>query len=149
MVPDGLLLQPLLSSGQWEDALREWEKNVSLQMLGHRTAMVMQKVMPAKHGPVLKDIASAFYQQDDDLRWHIFQQVKTTGFSSPIGALALSLFWSFGSMSPRELEPVYPDPGLSPTLLHCALVTLVMTLSEDPVEGVNLLLTHYASLERM
>lgn len=141
------LSQQLLASGQWEEALKLWAEALSPQALGMRLATLMQEVTPASHHALLKAIADGYRQPDDTVRWQIFEGAKKVGFSTPVGALALSLFWSYGSMTPPEREPVYPDPALSPRLLHCALVMLVAQLADAPAEGVKILFSRCAAME--
>ncbi|WP_312414933.1 DUF6931 family protein [Pseudescherichia sp.] len=147
MTHDQSLLQQRLASGQWEEVLKQWAQGFSTQALGLRLAALMQEVMPASCHALLASISSGYRQPDDAVRWHVFEQGKKMGFSTPVGALALSLFWSYGSMTPPEREPVYPDPQLSPQLLHCALVMLVTQLADAPVEGVKILFARCAAKE--
>ncbi len=59
-------------------------------------------------------------------------------------ALALSLFWSQGSMSPEGLEAVYPEPHLSTGMLRCALLMLATRNADNPADGTRHLLMQWA-----
>lgn len=147
MSPQKRSPQQLLEADQWEEALRQWALRFTPQTLGIRLCALLRKVTPASLHPLLEAIAQCYHQPDDTQRWAIFEQAQAVGFTTPVGALALSLFWSQGSMSPEGLEPVYPDPQLSPQMLHCALVMYVTRLAESPVDGVRQLLAHGTASE--
>ncbi|CNK96827.1 Uncharacterised protein [Yersinia enterocolitica] len=134
-------------SSPWEETLRQWAQGFSPLALGIKLTTLLQDVTPASEKPLLEAIAQQYHQPADQCRWQIFAQAEALGFSTPIGALALSQFLSHGSMSPDELPPVYPDPQLTSQMLYCALVLFVTQLAESPVEGVRLLIDRSTALE--
>ncbi|EMF07043.1 DUF6931 family protein [Serratia marcescens] len=140
-----LQLQP--AEAIWEHTLRQWSQTFYPQALGIRLTLLLRDVMPAATHPLLEAIEQQYRQPDDQRRWQIFEQAQTLGFSSPVGALALSQFWSHGSMSPDELPPVYPEPQLSEQMLHCVLVMTAAQLAETPADGVHQLMARSAMLE--
>lgn len=140
-------VQQLLASGEWEAALQQWAQAFPLKVVGIQLAAFMREAMPAAGSALLEAIERGFQQPDDGVRWQVFEQAKKVGFSTPVGALGLSLFWAYGSMTPAEQEPVYPDPALSPRLMYCALVMLAVQLAEDPVEGATLLFSRCSAGE--
>lgn len=131
----------------WEETLRQWSLTLPPVMLGLRLTALLREVMPTTFHSLLDAIAQQYRQPEEKQRWQILEQAKKLGFSTPVGALALSQFWSHGSMSPDGLEPVYPEPELSPQMLHCALVMLVAQLAENPTDGVRQLIARSAMLE--
>ncbi|WP_330984092.1 MULTISPECIES: DUF6931 family protein [Enterobacterales] len=146
MTQHNLALQPPETS-QWEDDLRHWARTLPPLMLGLRLTALLREVMPTTTHSLLDTIARQYRQPEEGRRWQLFEQAKTLGFSTPIGALALSQFWSHGSMSPDGLPPVYPEPELSPQMMHCALVMLAAQLAENPADGVSQLIARSAMLE--
>lgn len=137
--------QQQLASGNWEEALQLWSQQFDFKTIVNQLTALLRRFASTETLPLLDDITRYARQPDEMLRWRIFEQAKDLGFNTPAGALALSLFWSQGSMSPPELEPVYPDPQLSPQLLNCALMMCACQLSESPAEGVSLLFSHITS----
>ncbi|MGN7915237.1 DUF6931 family protein [Enterobacter sp. 22466] len=131
----------------WEESLRQWAQGFSSHTLGITLTALMRSVMPDREKPLLEVIAQQYQQPEEQRRWQIFAQAEMLGFSTPVGALALSQFLSRGSMAPDGLAPVYPEPQLSAQMLHCALVMLVTQLAESPVDGVRLLIERSAALE--
>lgn len=141
------LAPQLPNTSQWEDDLRHWAQTLSPLMLGLRLTALLREVMPTTAHSLLDTIAQQYRHPEESRRWQLFEQAKTLGFSTPIGALVLSQFWSHGSMSPDSLPPVYPEPELSPHMMHCALVMLAAQLAESPADGVNQLIARSAMLE--
>lgn len=131
----------------WEEMLKEWSQAFSIQNLGIRLANVLLNFTPNEQKQLLKNIEQAFRDPDDDLRWCIFEEAQKVGFDTAVGALALSLFWSYGSMSPTTLDPVYPDLRLSPLMLQCVLVIVAAQLAEDPADGAVRLISLCSDLE--
>jgi len=133
--------------GLWEETLRQWAQTFSPPVLGMRLTALLRQITSDDLHPLLEAIAQEYRQPEDERRWQIFDQAKALDFSSPIGALALSQFWSHGSMSPEGLPPVYPQAQLSVQMLHCALVTLAAQLAENPAEGACQLIARSTTLE--
>ncbi|PTA91834.1 hypothetical protein CWM66_11545 [Kosakonia sp. H7A] len=133
-----------LACGNWEEALQQWRQQYDFKTVVSQLTALLRRFASTDALPLLDDIARYGRQPDETLRWRIFEQAKELGFNTPVGALALSLFWSQGSMSPPDLEPVYPDPQLSQQILNCALVMSACQLSDSPTEGVRLLFSHIA-----
>lgn len=137
------LAQPF-ADDEWEEVLTRWVKQaepraLSLWLLGR-----LRRCEPPASAPLLDDMQRWVALPDEKLRWQIFHQAETLGFDTPAGALALSLFWSQGSMSPEGLEPVYPEPHLSAGMLHCALLMLVTRNADNPADGTRHLLMQWA-----
>lgn len=141
MSQDQMSPQHLLDEGRWEEAIRAWMRPIPVSVLGLQLAEQLLNTQPLAENHLLQTISHWYRQPEETLRWEIFEQAKEVGFSTPSGALALSLFWSHGSLSPAGLEPVYPDPQLSAQMLHCSLVLHVAHLADTPVEGVRQWLT--------
>lgn len=139
MSEHGFPLQYPLTPDNWREALRQWSMSVPAKALGPRLVALLKTVTPQVPGmSSLQDDMFLWYQQPDDaLRWRIFEKAKAIGLSTPTGALALSLFWSQGSMAPAGLDPVYPAPEISPQMLQSALVMFVIQLADTPVESMN------------
>ncbi|WP_336213741.1 DUF6931 family protein [Enterobacter sp. P82] len=134
-------------SDSWEETLRQWAQRLSPLALGKRLTMLMQSIASEHEKPLLAAISQQYHQPEEQRRWQIFAQAEALGFSTPVGALALSQFLSHGSMAPDGLAPVYPEPQLSSQMLHCALVMLTTQLAENPVDGVRLLIERSYALE--
>lgn len=145
MSPEDLPHQQLLASGYWEEALLHWSQQIDFKTTVTQLTCVLRQITGVEVAPLLDDIARYDHQPEETLRWRIFEQGKTLGFNSAVGALALALFWSQGSMSPPEFEPVYPDPQLSQKILNCALVMSACQLADSPVEGVRQLFSRMTS----
>ncbi|EMM7535734.1 MULTISPECIES: DUF6931 family protein [Citrobacter] len=92
---------------------------------------------------LLDEMHHWYSQPDEKLRWQIFHHAESQGFDTPAGALALSLFWSQGSMSPEGLAPVYPEPHLSGEMLRCVLLMLAAQSADNPAEGFHHLLAQW------
>ncbi|PIJ48246.1 hypothetical protein BL250_14445 [Erwinia sp. OLTSP20] len=133
----------------WHAELQQWAQRFSPQVLGTRLALLLRQCPPAdaNRQALLDAIIQQYRQPDEQRRWHIFEQAKKAGFNTATGALALSLFWSAGSMAPEGLAPVYPQPHLSPQMLQCALLLCATQLAENPAEGVQQLIARATALE--
>ncbi len=127
----------LLEEGRWEEALKCWAHSLPVNRLGSQLVALLRETVPTSLHPLLSEMNQQFSQYDNARRWRIFEQAQSQDLSSPTGALALSLFWANGSMSPDDLPPVYPEPQLSSQMLECALVMLAVELGEPPVEGAR------------
>ncbi len=134
-----------LSGDNWEEALHQWSQQRDFKTVVTQLTALLRHVASTETIPLLDDISRYGRQPEETLRWRIFDQAKALGFNTPAGALALALFWSQGSMSPPDVEPVYPDPQLSQQILNCALVMSACQLSDSPMEGVRLLFSHLAN----
>lgn len=138
----------LLAIGQWEEALTLWVKQaaphtLSLWLLGCLRTSGQQTC-----APLLEEIQHWYARPEEKLRWQIFHHAEILGFDTPAGALALSLFWSQGSMSPEGLEPVYPAPHLSAQMLRCVLLMLATQNTDSPLEGTGHLFTQWIHQEK-
>ncbi|MEW7314510.1 hypothetical protein AB1E22_17710 [Buttiauxella gaviniae] len=140
--------QRQIIEGQWEEVITSWvqhadARSLSLWLLRNLRAM-------GQHNDVhLLDEMQRWYEQPDEkLRWQIFRRAETLGFDTPAGALALSLFWSQGSMSPEGLEPVYPEPHLSTEMRRCVVLMLATRNADNPAEGTQRLLTQWLNQEK-
>lgn len=138
----------LLAVKQWEDALAYMVSEHPAEKL---MGWVLKRIQasPAAQSDVMQqcaqEIALWLKDHDDARRWRIFQQAEMLGFDTPLGALGLSLFWLQGSMTPAELEPVYPEKHLSPLMLHCALKLLCVSQAADdaPLIGAQKLVSEW------
>lgn len=130
-----------------EDFLLRWEKSIPPKKLGPRLAKILKELLSQDFHSLLEDISNGYSQPENELRWKIFEQAKLIGFSTSAGTLALAFFWSTGSMSPIGLTPVYPDPELSSKMLHCVVIMCCCLLSENPLDGIEKLLSHPAMQE--
>ncbi|MGV7961192.1 hypothetical protein QPK13_08780 [Photorhabdus tasmaniensis] len=68
----------------------------------------------------------------DPLRHELFEQAQIVGFDNPISCLALSVFWSEGSMTTPDLEAVYPQPWQSLAVLADTLCLILHVYGEQP-----------------
>jgi hypothetical protein len=139
-----MTLNTLLKKGQWEDTLLLWSESINPLWLGSRLAVLLREFVSVDFFALLDDLSEGYRQPEgeDKLRWRIFEQAQRLGFDTPAGALALSFFWSQGSMAPEGLVPVYPEPELSLRMLRCALMMCATLLDQSPIEGTRLLLAH-------
>lgn len=145
MSDDGYVpLAQQFADDEWEEVLTRWVKQaepraLSLWLLGR-----LRRCEPPSSAPLLDDMQRWVAVPDEKLRWQIFHHAEILGFDTPAGALALSLFWSQGSMSPEGLEPVYPGPHLSAGMLRCALLMLATRNADNPADGTRHLLMQWA-----
>lgn len=133
----------LLAHGEWEAMLILWLEQQPYHQALYKTHACLSDVLDdAIWQRCHADIAQWLLEPDETLRWRIFQQGNLLGFASPLGALALSLFWSQGSMTPTGLDAVYPEPDLSPTMLLCSLTSscLMLAPEEAPLVGARALM---------
>lgn len=142
--------EALLAQGEWEAMLILWLEQQPYHRALYKThaclsAVPDDSVWQRCHA----DIAQWLREPDEALRWRIFQHGNLLGFSSPLGALALSLFWSQGSMTPTGLDAVYPDPELSPAMLLCSLKSscLMLAIEEAPLVGARALMAQLQKCE--
>ncbi|WP_226572032.1 DUF6931 family protein [Mangrovibacter yixingensis] len=147
MHEQGFSHQQWLERGDWEMALQQWVDTHSSQVAGLCLAAVLREETPPEQHAVLDDIARCYQEHDNALRWRIFNHFAEDGFGSPVGALALALFWSKGSLAPEGVDPVYPDPALVPQMLHTTMLLLAAQLNTSPVEGARLLLNRCMTWE--
>jgi hypothetical protein len=123
----------------WKNVLLQWAASVPVRILASHLAVLLKAPVTQPPGmfSLLEDVSQWCRKPDDSLRWKIFEQAKVAGFGTPAGALALSLFWSQGSMSPEGAEPIYPDPTISSNMLQSALLMFVLGLADNPPESTN------------
>ena len=141
----------LLDRKEWENALFLW-----LERQPYKTALRKVLVCLAPHSKnsiwndCYHDCSVWLTTSDDVLRWRIFQYSQQLGFDTPMGALGLSLFWSEGSMTASELEPVYPEASLSTQMLLCAmkLISHDMSALQSPIFGARMLIDRLLNDER-
>ncbi|NIF32448.1 hypothetical protein F3J29_09885 [Enterobacter sp. Cy-643] len=131
---------PAPGTEEWQNSLLELAQNFApLTQAPKLIALLRQVTQPDLHA-LLDDIALQYREPSNERRWPLFERASAAGFSTLPGALALSQFWATGSMSPDGLEPVYPDPQMSPQILHSLLVILAIQLAENPAEGASQLI---------
>lgn len=140
MTQNGFNPDKLLEEGRWEEALHQWTYSLPVSQLGIQLVSLLRETAPADSHPLLAEMHQQYCQYDNARRWRIFEQAQKQDLNSPTGALALSLFWASGSMSPDDLPAVYPDPKLTSQMLGCAVVMLAVELGETPVEGARSLM---------
>ncbi|RDA61907.1 hypothetical protein DVH07_18330 [Hafnia paralvei] len=125
-----------------DERLHQLIKNKQKKELGIQLAYLLKEMQPEKYHGLLLDITHGYQNPEDEIRWKIFNKASELGFGSPTGALALSLFWSVGSMSPIGLEPVYPPSELSTKMLHCVVMMCCNLLSDNPQIGIEKFISH-------
>lgn len=132
-----------LAAGKWEQAISDFAEFYSSQDL--LTWLVNFPLDDPESEACVKNMRRWLQHPDEDLRWKIFEQAQTLGFSHRVGATGLSLFWSQGSMTAEGLEPVYPEPHLFGQMLLCALKLVCVRLSEDGTlpQGTYRLFSHW------
>lgn len=138
-------LQALLSDHLWEDALEILVRHADYATLAY---WLLERISDAISGD--DEVKNCLHimrhwladRTDDDARRQIFTLSELQGFDTPLGALGLSLFWSQGSMTPEDAEPVFPEPQLSPLMLLCSLKLLCLAEAKEnpPVDGAICLL---------
>ncbi|AIR61117.1 hypothetical protein LH23_10695 [Cedecea neteri] len=137
MTQNGFNPDKLLGENRWEEALHQWTYSFPVSQLGIQLVSLLREITPADIHPLLGEMHQQYCQYDNARRWRIFEQAQKQELNTPTGALALSLFWASGSMSPDDLPAVYPDPKLASQMLNCAVVMLAVGLGENPVEGTR------------
>ncbi|RJT36255.1 DUF6931 family protein [Rahnella woolbedingensis] len=133
----------LASTEQWEKSLTLWVEHVKSHEL---SLWLLKRIVALQHEgstSLLGEMQRWYVEPEEKLRWKVFYHAEKLGFDTPAGALALSLFWSQGSMSPEGLEPVYPEPHLSGLMLRCVLVMLAALDTDSPARGAAGLLTQW------
>lgn len=131
------------ANSSWEDVLTQWAKNADPHTLSQWLIIIIRPISPLSAIPLLDKMQRWYSNQDEKLRWEIFHHAESIGFDTPAGALALSLFWSQGSMSPEGLEPVYPEPHLSTEMRRSVLMMLATYNSDYPADGAYNLLARW------
>lgn len=138
--------QQQIADGQWEEVLTVWVQQTEPRTLGlWLLGRLREMGQPAQ---LLDEMQRWYAEPDEKLRWQIFHHGEIQGFDTPVGALALSLFWSQGSMSPEGLEPVYPEPHLSAQMRRCVLLMLATRNTDSPADGTRHLLAQWARQEK-
>lgn len=137
-----------LAVGKWELAISDFTESYSHHDL--LTWLVNFHLDDPESEGCVKDMRRWLRHPDEELRWKIFEQAQTLGFSHRVGATGLSLFWSQGSMTAEGLEPVYPESHLSGQMLLCALKLVCVRLSEDEAlsQGAYQLFSHWFEQKR-
>lgn len=137
-------LSQQLVVGAWEATLTQF-----VEFNRYQALLVWIVNFPFSDDPVclrcLSDMRRWVAEPEESLRWQIFEQAQAIGFSTVVGALGLSLFWSQGSMTAAEFEPVYPQPHLSGLMLLNGLKLISVHLSGDGElsQGTHTLLSHW------
>lgn len=139
--------QQLIADGQWEEVLALWVQQTTTRTLGLWLIGCLRDIGQYTSGQLLDEMQRWYAEPNEKLRWQIFHRAEIHGFDTLAGALALSLFWSQGSMSPEGLEPVYPEPRLSAQMLHCVLLMLASLHTDNPADGTRYLLTQWINQE--
>jgi len=132
------------SDGEWEDVLTRWVKQAEPLALSLWLLSGVRCIEHTASAQLLDEMQRWYAEPDEKLRWQIFYHAEVLGFDTPAGALALSLFWSQGSMSPEGLEPVYPEPHLSGEMRRCVLLMLATRNTDNPADGTRRLLAQWA-----
>lgn len=137
-------LSQQLMSGAWEETLQQFVQYYSYQEL-IAWAVILPTSKDINFRQCLDDMQCWVLSPNEALRWKVFAQAQAIGFSTVVGALGLSLFWSQGSMTAAEFTPVYPQPHLPEQMLLCALKLLCVELAADDVLplGAHRLLSHW------
>lgn len=139
----------LATTGQWEEALTLWSEQATPDKLNLWLLKRLDGVKNASNTQLLGEMQRWITEPEEKLRWKIFHHAEKLGFDTPVGALALSLFWSQGSMSPEGLEPVYPEPHLSGLMRRCVLLMLATLNNDSPAKGTTALLAQWAHQENL
>lgn len=127
----------------WMDELDHWVRQAEPRALSLWLVGRLRTITHSDGLPLLDEICRWYAHPDEQLRWQIFHHAESQGFDTPAGSLALSLFWSQGSMSPEGLAPVYPEPHLSGEMLRCVLLMLAAQSADNPAEGFHHLLAQW------
>lgn len=139
----------LQSAGdRWEETLTLLVQRAEPQGLCLWLLRCLRLIAHPASAQLLDEMQRWYAQPDEKLRWQIFRHAEILGFDTPAGALALSLFWSQGSMSPEGLEPVYPEPHLSAEMRRCVLLMLATHNTDNPADGARRLLEQWAHQEK-
>jgi len=128
---------------QWEQVLTLWVKQADPRALSLWLLGCLRRIAHPACAQVLDEMQRWYAEPNEKLRWQIFHHAEILGFDTPAGALALSLFWSQGSMSPEGLEPVYPAPHLSGEMRRCVLLMLATRNTDNPADGTRRLLAQW------
>ncbi|MHA0273230.1 DUF6931 family protein [Enterobacter ludwigii] len=140
----------LMVTNLWEDALACLVLDAAQEkVLGWALQQVNVLPLDEAAQQCAGEISQWLKTHDDALRRTIFQQAEALGFDTPVGALGLALFWMQGSMTPDEFDAVYPEPHLSPLMLHCALKQLAVQLAADtpPITGAKIILAQWQRMQ--
>jgi hypothetical protein len=128
---------------EWEEALTHWVKQADPRALSLWLLRGLCHIAPPASTQLLDEMQRWYAQPEEKLRWQIFHHAEILGFDTPAGALALSLFWSQGSMSPEGLEPVYPEQHLSGEMRRCVLLMMATRNIDNPADGTRRLLAQW------
>lgn len=131
------------ADGKWEQALTILVKEANPRALSLWLLSCLRHIAHSASAQLLDEMQRWYAEPDEKLRWQIFHHAEILGFDTPAGALALSLFWSQGSMSPEGLEPVYPEPHLSAEMRRCVLLMLATRNTDNPADGTRRLLAQW------
>ncbi|HHL2712511.1 TPA: hypothetical protein ACQ39K_004119 [Yersinia enterocolitica] len=138
-----------LAAGEWEETLQQFTEHYKYQDL---LAWLVHFPLSDEANCVrcLNDMRRWITSPEEGLRWQIFTQAQAIGFNSAVGVLGLSLFWSQGSMTAADLEPVYPQPHLAGLMLLNALKLTCVQLTGDGelLHGTHILLNQWFSQYR-
>jgi len=138
----------LVAAGRWEEVLTLWVQQATPRALSLWLLERLREIEPPAFALLLTEMHRWNTHPDEKLRWQIFHHAEILGFDTPAGALALSLFWSEGSMSPEGLEPIYPEPHLSAEMRRCVLLMLATRNTDTPAEGTRHLLAQWNNQEK-
>jgi hypothetical protein len=133
----------LIADEQWEEALTRWVKHAEPRALSLWLLGCLRHIAHPASAQLLDEMQRWYAEPDEKLRWQIFHHAEILGFDTPVGALALALFWSQGSISPEGLEPVYPEPHLSAEMRRCVLLMLATSNTDNPAVGTRRLLAQW------
>ena len=68
----------------------------------------------------------------DPLRHQLFEQAQNIGFDNPIAGLVLSIFLSEGSVTPPDIDAVYPPPWQALLALANVMCLILHFYAEKP-----------------
>lgn len=143
-------VENLLNGSLWEEGLNLWLDACDSKQLRRWIAeQISDDSLANNHAQVrlLNLIREWYMTPNDALRWSLFSLADDIGFDTPLTLLALSIFWSEGSMSPQGFEPVYPEGNLAHKMCRCALLALACERHEKPQPGLLELFTHWKAQE--
>lgn len=141
-----LILQPFAAHQQNLSALRQgasWPDMVlySIFMLPYRRALdlvltfiaqVYEHELTHEHRMLLQKAREWRSQGGDPLRHNLFEQAQGTGFDNPIAGLVLSIFLSEGSVTPPDVEAVFPPPWQALQALSSAMCLILHFYADRP-----------------
>lgn len=150
-----LILQPFAAHQQNLNALRQgasWADMVfySIFMLPYRKALdlvltfiaqVYEHELIHEHKMLLQKAREWRSRGGEPLRHNLFEQAQCAGFDNPIAGLVLSIFLSEGSVTPPDVDTVFPPPWQALQALSnvmCLILHFYAALPEQQDSHVEL-----------